>query len=137
MSNKNATCGHERDVLRWALGWHATHSVSPNDIEWPDWARTERALQATADPAKLAEMMAEERRRLGLVDVSDSEFAAQGELRVRVFGDEIMMLRRLEGHHKMGGPLCSLSQARAILLVWLDLPDGDTEGALRALEGEP
>lgn len=67
-------CGHERDVLIWALKlWSTSPNFAANlvdirdDEKGPNWSATRHAaLVATNDPAKLAELMASALRARGL-----------------------------------------------------------------------
>ena len=135
-------CGHERNellcVLRWAVGDDKRDRTKvrcecggPCCVIYND----------LIDPAKLAEMLATEGRRLGFNVCSDKThddvrpyvdmFAIDGRVSIAAsimwqecfFGD-------IAKEHE-------LPQARAILLQWLQLPDGAREEAEKALRGEP
>lgn len=137
-------CRHERETLRWVLKKSAS--------SWADeYAKLVRlplsdstfepkrnALSAIHDPAKLAEMLAERGRELGLsIAIYDNH------RRFRMSGAPVVyaLLVAVDGvsiqdRDKRGWDL-DMPQARAILLQWLQLPDGAREEALKVLRGEP
>ena len=142
-------CGHDRDVLIWAL---------TSTGRWPEFVagllepspglpvytqrvlreflapKREPTLRAIHDPAKLAEMLAERGRELGLP--CDTDFPATSCIeedptlvwRARDVG---VVLVRDDSIREFAMP-----QARAILLQWLQLPDCAREEAEKALRGE-
>ena len=143
-------CGHERDALIWAL----TDPDSLNNAEREklvivpiggpvDFSQCvatpkQRAAVCVHDPAKLAEMLAERGRELGLsIAIYDNH------RRFRMSGAPVVyaLLVAVDGvsiqdRDKRGWDL-DMPQARAILLQWLQLLDGAHEEALRVLRGEP
>lgn len=124
-------CGHDQDVLIWAIEyardmWRDDATVLHNlqSVEWrPKNPSRFDAMSAIIDPAKLAEMLAVRGRELGL--------------NINVEAHENGVMIRIED----GLPLPPLrfrtmASARAILLQWLQLPDGAREQAEKALRGE-
>ena len=133
-------CGHDRDVLIWAL---------TSTGRWPEFVagllepspglpvytqrvlreflapKREPTLRAIHDPAKLAEMLAEEGQRLGLTELecSESKQATVCNRLYIVLGWRSWMFR-------------SMVEGRAILMQWLQLPDGAREEAEHALRGD-
>ena len=130
-------CGHDRDVLIWALE-HADatgdHHVSGDPMPYAI------ACGEVLDPAKLAEMMAARGRELGfniinrlphdeslpfadIYAVCECVSIATSILwQECIFGDVAKKL--------------TMPQARAILLQWLQLPDGAREEAEKVLRGK-
>jgi hypothetical protein len=126
-------CGHEREALIWALGWHTTHAIPPNDISWPEWARGERALQATNDPAKLAELLAEASIAAGLDMSPNASLPNYDWTRFRVYPNHNGNIA-LDDLDQLNPNDLTLSQARAALLRILELPEGSTvDDAVKAL----
>jgi len=119
-------CGHERGILRRALqGWQLAPATTQYIIDGGgEFSAAERDARRDADnPAKLAEMLEAEGKRLGLALTVDA----------RDNGVTICV--------KDGLPLPPLrlrptASARAILLQWLQLPGGAREEAERRLRGE-
>lgn len=139
-------CGHERDVLIWALEY-ARYVWSNDDdslrkLQATNWrakhpARFD-ALSAIIDPAKLAEMLAARGREIGL-----AFWHGPNEPREPSPTDYVLYV--IDGVIRLYSPLSpktwqrhyTITQARAILLQWLRLPDGAREEAERALRCEP
>lgn len=137
-------CGHDRDVLIWAL---------TSTGRWPEFVagllepspglpvytqrvlreflapKREPTLRAIHDPAKLAEMLAEEGRRLSFdVEVCD-EF--------EMFrGQKWPMLKFDDAEYAIRLVTRDMTTWRRILLTWLQLPNGAREEAERRLRGE-
>jgi hypothetical protein len=140
-------CGHDREALRWAIAYArdvwANDDTYLRELQAIDWRAKHRvrfdALSAIIDPAKLAAILAERGRELGVIigdnyDTADLVIKAldplgasrrdivwcySGKLSPEVFDYDL-----------------SLPQARAILAAWLELEDGDREGAEKALRGD-
>ncbi len=125
-------CGHDRGALIEALGYA---KFDPDDSaklsQWQgpcdeddtclvQWTAT----QSIHDPAKLAEMLAERGRELGL-----GFWHGPNEPREPLPADYVLYV--LDGVIRIYSPLspktwqrqCTMVQARAILLAWLQLPD--------------
>ena len=124
-------CGHERFNLQWALSaWRDDPESSVACLE-PSFnvsghaSKLLVALRAVNDPAKLAEMLAEEGQRLGLTELecSESKQATVCNRLYIVLGWRSWMFR-------------SMVEGRAILMQWLQLPDGAREEAEHALRGD-
>lgn len=119
-------CGHERNellcVLRWAVG---------DDKRDRTKARCECGgpccviYNDLIDPAKLSAMLAARGRELGVERWEFAEWA----------GKVLCCFRRKHGAKVQESDTRELepAQARAILLQWLQLPDGAQKEALRAL----
>lgn len=134
-------CGHERDVLIWALRHWALSPEHAIKIASEQYPRDETcsAVKDTSDPAKLAEMLAHEGRRLGfarrdakIVNI-DAPIPAPMYACVehRLVSIYVLLPRRARwDRHRLEMP-----QARALLLKWLNLPDGVREEAERVLRG--
>lgn len=138
-------CGHERDVLIWALSWArdvwANDDTSLRELATMSWSAKNptryAVVNAIIDPAKLAEMLAHEGRRLGLsIAIYDNH------LRFRMSGARVVYaLLIIAGgfsimdRDKRGWDF-DVPQARHILLQWLQLPDGARKEAERGLRGE-
>ena len=141
-------CGYERETLRVALARAANADQDPSKaasaLAWvmvaertgyagPDLL----AFNDVHDPAKLAEMLAHEGRRLGLsIAICDNH------LRLRMSGARVVYaLLIIAGgvsimdRDKRGWDF-DVPQARHILLQWLQLPDGARKEAERGLRGE-
>ena len=123
-------CGHDRDALSFALGLvHMSSLYAQNDPEV-------LAYRATRDPAKLAEMLAARGRELGL-----AFWHGPNEPREPSPTDYVLYV--IDGIIRLYSPLSpkawqrhyAIAQARAILLQWLQLPDGAREKALQVLRG--
>jgi hypothetical protein len=131
-------CGHKRNellcVLRWAVGDDECDQTKVRcECSGPCCV----IYNDLIDHAKLAEMLAEEGRRLGLsLAIYDDywRFRMSGApvvyaLLIIVGGFSIM------DRDKRGWDF-NMPQARALLLQWFQLPDGAREEAQRALRGE-
>lgn len=139
-------CGHERKAVRWALQWMHNmgdavgHEAVQQDLQQmaADSVRIstltkedDAVVRDCVDPAMLAKMMAVESNRMGLNVVEHG---------TGMGAPDFVYVSIDDGHtfaHGGAAPLyCSMSQeqCRSILLKWLDLPDGDSEGAKRALK---
>ena len=120
-------CGHEREVLRWAIaqceGRIDCDTLMGRMLITYAWAtpKQDQALSAVLDPAKLAEMLTERGRELGVRCAFEPRWFAPVAVVVRV-------------NEFLWRPL-SMPQARAILRAWLDLGDGAREEAKKALRG--
>ena len=141
-------CGHERDVLIWALtdpdplnsAEREKRVIVPigGPIDFSQCVATpkQRAAVCVHDPAKLAEMLAARGRELGL-----AFWHGPNEPREPSPTDHVLYV--IDGVIRLYSPLSpkawqrqyALPQARAILLQWLQLPDGAREEAERALRG--
>lgn len=133
-------CGHDQNKLLCVLRW----AVS-DDARGRTKARCECGgpccviYNDLLDPAKLAEMLATEARRCGYVIGHDPlygdapDFEAVEEI---MAGDGWMVWFRHCPERPQLRRVCGLSQARAILLQCLQLPDGAREEAERILRGE-
>lgn len=137
--NMNDTiCGLDRKALKSALEWQAQEWVDEFMIR--DMARLsdepiKSCFAAIVDPEKLAAIIGETLRGFGFADLSDMEFAPSHEARVKAQDDQIMVCRRVNGAHKLGGPLVTMPHARALELRLLSLPEGATvDDALKASE---
>ena len=125
-------CGHERDVLIWALSWArdvwANDDTSLRELATMSWSAKNptryAVVNAIIDPAKLAEMLAHEGRRLGL-----GFWHGPNEPREPLPTDYVLYV--IGGVIRLYSPLSpkawqrqyTMVQARAILLAWLQLPD--------------
>lgn len=130
-------CGHERNellcVLRWAVG---DDTRKQTKVHCECGGACCVIYNDLIDPAKLAEMLAHEGRRLGLsIAIYDNH------LRFRMSGARVVYaLLIIAGgfsimdRDKRGWDF-DTPQARHILLQWLQLPDGAREEAERALRG--
>ena len=133
-------CGHDRDVLRWALELWAT-VTNGGMVVYSAGTGGAKVAKANAfgdanDPAKLAEMLAARGRELGLsIAIYDNH------RRFRMSGAPVVyaLLIVANGFSIMDrdrwGWDFDMPQARAILLQWLQLPDGAREKALQVLRG--
>lgn len=140
--------GHDRETLKWALrvaeyqgeetAMLMCNSAAKVAFAFPDDTRLaiERdVLWAIIDPARLALIIGETLRGVGIADLSDAEFAPNHEIRVRAQGNQIVVCCRVKGAHKIGGPLCTMPAARALELRLLSLSEGATvDDALKASE---
>lgn len=129
----NTICGHGRDVLIWVLSVHVRERCLMAPCELSE-TEAQSASDAVHDPAKLAEMLAERGRELGLS--CDTDFPATSCIEeeptlVWQACEAGIVLSRGDNIRKFTMP-----QARAILLQWLQLPDGAREEAEKALRGE-
>jgi hypothetical protein len=117
----NTICGHERSVLIWALGYpyEDTETICSPRFRYNGCPKC-KALREIADPAKLAAIMAEDGKRLGL------------SIAIVAYGNAKPLVWELDGD----GGWISMAQARAIILDWLQLPDGAREEAETVLRGE-
>lgn len=119
-------CGHERDALIWACspGFNNEHCVTTSMVKAV-------AYRATRDPAKLAELMAEELRRRGVTD--------------SLYGDEWYVLPLptkdgidldVEDPDGLDRSIAlTTPQARVALLRLMQLPEGTAaQDVLKALE---
>ena len=129
-------CGHERRVLVWALTDAKRRSAG--SVATLKTLRLknnyQQAIVDVNDPAKLAAMMVEEGRRLGL-DVG--AFDAFGGAEMQIWPRPRDKTICVDGN-KDSSRLCvmTMPQARTILLQWLQLPDGAREEAEHALRGD-
>ena len=133
-------CGHERDVLIWALTDAKRRSAG--SVATLKGLRLknnyQQAIVDVNDPAKLAEMLAARGRELGL-----GFWHGPNEPREPSPTDYVLYV--IDGVIRLYSPLSpktwqrhyTITQARAILLQWLRLPDGAHGEASRALRGEP
>ena len=133
-------CGHDRDVLRWALELWAT-VTNGGMVVYSAGTGGAKVAKANAfgdanDPAKLAEMLAARGRELGLsIAIYDNH------RRFRMSGAPVVyaLLIVANGFSIMDrdrwGWDFDMPQARAILLQWLQLPDGAREEALQVFHG--
>ena len=137
-------CGHDRGALIWALQLvcaedDSAHNVPPYPMRsQPKFVR--RVDDAIHDPAKLAEMLAARGRELGFFVGIAVDMYCRGP----IFGarstsaDSIKVWVRpvADDPSRPFDREFTMPQARAILLQWLQLPDGAREEAERALRGE-
>ena len=133
-------CGHERDVLIWALTDAKRRSAG--SVATLKGLRQknnyQQAIVDVNDPAKLAEMLAARGREIGL-----AFWHGPNEPREPSPTDYVLYV--IDGVIRLYSPLSpktwqrhyTITQARTILLQWLQLPDGAREEAERALRGEP
>ena len=129
-------CGHERDVLIGALQ-HQAKTGRPLKTTKLCGCGTCTTHRAVDDPAKLAEMLAARGRELGL-----AFWHGPNEPREPSPTDYVLYV--IDGVIRLYSPLSpkawqrqyTMAQARAILLQWLQLPDGAREEAERVLRGE-
>jgi hypothetical protein len=122
-------CGHERVVLTRVLRnrFDATMTRFSSLDE-------ERADDDCHDPAKLAEMLIEEGRRLSVTDVivrrlDTNDPSGNGTAGI------VIVWGRFPERMRIGWADSELPQARALLRKWIQLPDGAREEAERALSG--
>ena len=134
-------CGHDRDVLRWALELWAT-VTNGGMVVYSAGTGGAKVAKANAfgdanDPAKLAEMLAARGRELGLVvgsyHASELVIKAPSPLG-KTRRNFIWCYSGKLGSEVFDHDL-SMPQARAILLQWLQLPDGAREEALQVFHG--
>ena len=141
-------CGHDRETLRVALARAANADQDPSKaasaLAWvmvaertgyagPDLL----AFNDVHDPAKLAEMLAERGRQLGL-----GFWHGPNEPREPLPTDYVLYV--IDGVIRLYSPLSlkawqrqhTMAQARALLLKWLQLPDGAREEAEKVVRGE-
>ena len=133
-------CGHERRVLAWALTDAKRRSAG--SVATLKGLRLknnyQQAIVDVNDPAKLAEMLAARGREIGL-----AFWHGPNEPREPSPTDYVLYV--IDGVIRLYSPLSpktwqrhyTITQARAILLQWLRLPDGAHGEASRALRGEP
>jgi len=134
-------CGHERDVLVWALELRAKTDTG-GIMMYSAGTEREKSRRVDAyfdvdDPAKLSAMLAERGRELGL-----AFWHGPNEPREPSPTDYVLYV--LDGVIRLYSPLGpkawqrqrTMPQARTILLQWLQLPDGAHEEAEQALRGE-
>lgn len=129
-------CGHERDVLIWALR-HAEatgdHHVSGDPMPYAI------ACGEVLDPAKLAEMLAARGRELGFARPDEQDTPPDNQISIGIHGGMIWFGIGNDRRKPFFMPKAALSftmpQARALLLQWLQLPDGAREEAERVLRG--
>lgn len=130
-------CGHDRETLRWALRYARDERRIEMFVQYPPWGDCLRAEYLAArdiiDSAKLAAIIAELLRERGFVDLSDDDFAPKNEARVRAQGEQIMIVHRLVGSHKIGGPLLATSQARKFALALLESPNASAQDVERMI----
>ncbi len=127
-------CGHDRDALIWALE-HADatgdHHVSGDPMPYAI------ACGEVLDPGKLAEMLAERGRQLGL-----GFWHGPNEPREPLPTDYVLYV--IDGVIRLYSPLSpkawqrqhTMAQARAVFLAWLQLPDSTREEAEKVLRGD-
>ena len=133
-------CGHDRDVLRWALELWAT-VTNGGMVVYSAGTGGAKVAKANAfgdanDPAKLAEMLAARGRELGL-----AFWHGPNEPREPSPTDYVLYV--IDGIIRLYSPLSpkawqrhyAIAQTRTILLQWLQLPDGAREEAERVLHG--
>lgn len=131
VSTKPTVCGHDRDVLLWAL------EMDRDDLEWLlcDCGCEDSkvpTIRAIRDPAKLAAILVDEGRRLNFsidrcyIGVDLNIYAHHKHIRIR---DGKNLSRPL-------GVDLSMLQARILLLQWLHLPNGARKDAEMALRGD-
>lgn len=136
----NTICGHGRDVLIWVLSVHVRERCLMAPCELSE-TEAQSASDAVHDPAKLAEMLAERGRELGWNTYSDDVYdmpvfpcidftVDEGVITIDVWRS-MHDLESGKNEQRLGMP-----QARAVLLQWLQLPDGAREEAEKALRGE-
>jgi hypothetical protein len=134
-------CGHERDVLIWALGFVDSPAVHHCRL----WESGQyNAAMDVHGPVKLAEMLAEEGRRLGFATFVGRNATIRGDARRPwlVFepgGERFPIVcegevDELDGCICMIGESFTMPQARALLLAWIVLPDGDRKQAMSVLQ---
>lgn len=91
------------------------------------------------DPAKLAEMLAARGRELGFAYPDEHDTPPDNQINIGIHGEMIWVGIGNDKRKPFFMPKTALSftmpQARAILLQWLQLPDGAHEEALRVLRG--
>jgi hypothetical protein len=130
-------CGHERDVLIWALGCEYD-DLSSCGCESPKC----QAQLAIDDPVKLAALIAEVGMSLGLsirlrLLVGDGEWP---DFEILYFPNEYAptVQPKLGFYDRTMGKNwdVGMERARSILLQWLRLPNGAREEAERVLRGE-
>ncbi len=154
----NTICGHDRSALVAALKWSAQEYVKPHMFaELAAFADEPIAscFVAICDPAKLAAMVAEEGRRLGLWSRVDTwhEGAYSPTLGkvvrtkshwVVVFDNPATCISDHNDrecipdiceHYGVDINSTTMSKARAIFLQWLQLPDGTRDEAEQVLRG--
>lgn len=137
-------CGHERDVLIWALSLHtvgvdtgiaADVDRRPNGI-----SQRYYASEAIHDPAKLAEMLAACGRELGFARPDEQDTPPDNQISIGIHGGMIWFGIGNDKRKPFFMPKTALSftmpQARDILLQWLQLPDGARGEAERVLRGK-
>jgi hypothetical protein len=123
----NTICGHERDVLRLgiqvlALSDNATAYADQIERDQNASGRIKAATRALVDPAKLAEILAERGRQLGL-DASASVDHRYIEITITQ-----------QTPYKVSRTWWEPIEARALALRLLELPEGATaEDAMKAL----
>lgn len=135
----NTICGHGRDVLIWVLSVHVRERCLMAPCELSE-TEAQSASDAVHDPAKLAEMLAARGRELGFFVGIAVDMYCRGP----IFGarstsaDSIKVWVRpvADDPSRPFDREFTMPQARAILLQWLQLPDGAREEAERALRGE-
>lgn len=136
-------CGHDRDALIWALGEWAGDSVytrtGPEPLSGILTDDESAAIQALTDPAKLAELLAHEGRRLGvevhLVRGYDSAPSPEPPKYWAIFATDSFVWIDYRYGSGYDTTQYTMPRARSILAAWLGLEDGDSEGAEQALRG--
>lgn len=134
MAKQELICGHELEVLKWALSLHATGVdtgiAADIDRRANGIAQRYYASEAIHDPAKLATIIAELLRERG-VDVGNSPFnefvVGSGYHQVGVGTRmDIVWIRENDGERI--AHLLTLPKARAFALRLLDAPaDADVQ----------
>lgn len=127
--SSDTICGHDRETLKRLIERLDGAKEPPARFgRKSDYA----AEDALLDPAIVAKMMAAEGRRLGfVVECLDGIDVPGG---MMTYGLGIIWR---EQAIEIDGMSFDMPKTRAILRAWLDMADGDSEGALRALQGKP
>lgn len=124
-------CGHDREALRRALEFANSSNLDAVSRNWPRPSDDGAILFDVRDPAKLAEMLAERGRQLGLdcVACSTPEALAGSSERYAFCG----IVAGVDIWTEFEKETYVMSQARSLLAAWLRLKDGDRKGAEKAL----
>lgn len=129
-------CGHERADLEWALRMTMAPTVVVSSGLRSGKTAKGKAMDAIHDPAKLAELMAEELRRRAVgvwLGPNEERAPEHGDVVMYAFGKSVRAYSPL-------GPgswerQWTLPQARAALLRLMQLPEGTAaQDVLKALE---
>lgn len=139
-------CGHERDVLIWAIDELHRHSFENVKLVAQHMGDECFALAAcdVVDPAKLAEMLAHEGGRLGFATFVGRNATIRGNvcrpwLVFEPGGERFPIVCEGEvdepdGRIRMIGESFTMSQACSLLLAWIVLPDSDRKQAMSVLQ---